>query len=84
MIPCGAYSVTQGSISSISPHRTERSFNDCQRLGIGMDRSTMGRLEGVGAGIGVVNTGLRNSRTNSVLHDGPPPDLSGISYYRYN
>jgi len=89
VIPCGAYSVTQGSISSISPHRTERSYNnDCQRLGIGIDRNpmanmtTMARLEGVGTiNLGGVN--VRNSRTNNCLPD-PPPDLSGISYYRYN
>ena len=76
VIPCGAYSVTQGSISSISPHshRTqERSFNDCPRFsGLSIDRSMAGsRLSS-----GLTNTRLRTSD--------PPPDLSGVSYYRYN
>lgn len=57
MIPCGAYSVTQGSISSLSPHRGhERSSYR------GM--STITRAQG----------GIQ----------GPPGDLSGVSYYRYN
>jgi len=77
LIPCGAYSVTQGSISSISPHRTERSFNDCHRMGLGLDRTnTHGHHNSAGS------TG-RSSRTNNCLNDNPP-DLSGISYYRYN
>ena len=64
LIPCGAYSVTQGSISSISPHRTDRAFSECPRLG---ERGESSRTQ-------------RNCLNNTA----GPPDLSGVSYYRYH
>ena len=59
MIPCGAYSVTQGSISSLSPHR-------------GHERSSYRGM----------STITRVSGAQGI--QGPPGDLSGVSYYRYN
>lgn len=75
-ISCGAYSVTHGSISSISPHKHHKAYNDCHRLATTLeDSSRLGRT---------LEDGPHLSRAKELRNLPPAPDLSGVSYYRYN
>ena len=79
-ISCGAYSVTQGAVSSISPH------NHCHNHG--QDKVVRDGHQARDSNIARVGHLTRNGHLNNMAEDSrqlpPPPDLSELSYYRYN
>jgi len=102
-ISCGAYSVTHGSISSISPHKHHnQDFSDCHRLGKNLEEgsnqeegSRIARNLEEGPRLGrnmeecsrlgrSLEDGTNLGRSNKRRQLPPAPDLSGVSYYRYN
>ena len=79
-ISCGAYSVTQGAVSSISPH------NHCHNHG--QDRVVRdGHLARDSHHVRdghLARDGHQNIQSEDNRHFPPSPDMSEVSYYRYN
>ena len=85
-ISCGAYSVTQGAVSSISPHNHCNNHGQDRMVRDGhLARDSHHVRDGhLARDSHHVRDGHQNILSEDNRHFPPSPDMSEVSYYRYN